>query len=351
MANDPAVPRLPAPPVAALLSEGVDKAAMFLLTLGQEAANDIFRHLGEAEVRQLSTAMARLRTIRREQAAAVHEEAWRWLSSREGFLVDGEQFVRALLAARAASGVGRDQRMMRELAPDSAAGALATALEPVPAKVIGQVLGAEHPQVVAFVLANVPAKQAAEVLGVLPEELQADVVFRMADLKGVSEELIAEVSEVLSEQVKSLGGAVQAQSVGGTKIVADIVNLVDSSVEDRVLTYLDEQSPELAESVRNLMLTFEDLNRLENREMQQLLKEIPREDLLLALKTASQGMKDKIFGNISKAAAEILKDDLSMMGPVKLKDVEKAQTNIVGIARRLAEEGKINLGGGGEDLV
>jgi len=349
MADDALVPRPPLP--AALLAEGVDKAATFLLTVGQDAANEIFRHLGEAEVRQLSTAMARLRTIRRDRAAAVQEEAWRWLSSREGFLIDGEQFVRSLLAARAASGAGRDQKMMRELAPDSAAGALAGALEPVPPKVIGQVLGAEHPQVIAFVLANIPPRQAAEVLAVLPEEQQADVVFRMADLKGVSEELIVEVGAVLKEQMQSLGGAVQAQAIGGTKIVADIVNLVDSAVEDRVLTYLDEQSPELAETVRNLMLTFEDLSRLENREMQQLLKEIPREDLLLALKTASQGMKDKIFGNISKAAAEILKDDLSMMGPVKLKDVEKAQTNIVAIARRLGEEGKINLGGGGEDLV
>ncbi len=339
--------RLPAPAAG-----GLEKAAILLLTLGSEAATAVFRHLSEPEVRQLSAVMAHLRTIPRAQAAAVHEEAWRWLTSREGFLVDGEQFVRQLIAARAAAG-GHEQDTLRDLSRsmDTARDDLATHLEPISAGVIAQVLASEHPQVIAFVLAHLQPKQAAEVLAVLPEDVAPDIVHRISDLKTVSDELLGEVSAVLQRQVQGLGTTSQGgpRGPGSAKLAADIMNLVDKGVEARVFTYLDETAPEVAETIRNLMLTFEDLIRLENRDMQTLLKELPREDLMLALKTASPSMKDKIFSNVSKRAAEIMQDDMSQMGPVKLKDVEKAQMSIVAVARRLAEEQKIAMSGGGGD--
>jgi flagellar motor switch protein FliG len=338
----------PARPLAPV--GGLEKAAILLMTLGSETAAAVFRYLSEGEVRQLSAAMAHLRSIPRTQAAAVHEEAWRWLSSREGFLVDGEQFVRQLIAAG-----GHEQTGMRDLSRsmDPQRDDLAAHLEPVAPQVLAQMLGGEHPQVIAFVLSNLQPKQAAAVLAALPEDLAPDIVHRICDLKDVPDELLAEVSSVIRRQVQGLAQPQHGAShgPGSAKLAADIMNLVDKTVEARVFSALDESAPEVAETIRNLMLTFEDLLRLENRDMQTLLKELPREDLMLALKTASPAMKDKIFANVSKRAAEIMQDDMSQMGPVKLKDVEKAQGSIVAVARRLAEEQKITMGGSGGDAL
>jgi flagellar motor switch protein FliG len=349
MAGAPAsqIPALVAPS-----SAGIEKAAILLLTLGPDAAAGILAHLSEAEVRAVSTAIARLRSIPKTRAAAIHEEAWRWLNGRDGLVVDGEQFVRKIAESKPAGG-GDQSQALREIARQSHAGTdpLAANLEPVSAKVIAQVLATEHPQAIAFVLGRLPAKQAADVLNLLPEETQADLILRITDLQAVSAELVAEVGALLEGEVRGLGGAVQGPATGGTKLAADILNCVDKAVEQRVFAALEEAEAPLAESIRNLMLTFEDLHVLENRDMQTLLKEVPREDLMLALKTATPAMRDKIFGNISARAAEILQDDMSSMGPVKLKDVEKAQSNIVGIARRLGEENKITLGGQGGDAV
>jgi flagellar motor switch protein FliG len=207
---------------------------------------------------------------------------------------------------------------------------------------------------VAFVLSNLQAKQAADVLAKLPEDLGPDILHRISELKDVSPELLDEVGAVLTREVAGLGsaGGEPRAGAGGAKRAADIMNLADKTIEQRVFTYLDETAPEVAETIRNLMLTFEDMARLEKRDMQTLLKEVAREDLMLALKTASPALRDKIFANLSKRAAEIMQDDLSQMGPVKLKDVEKAQQNIVAVARRLGEENKITLGvGGGGDVV
>jgi flagellar motor switch protein FliG len=352
MADVPAPrrPRLTGPAV------GLEKAAILLLTLGPEAAAGVFRHLSDQEVRQLSGAIARLRTIPRDQAAAVHEEAWRWLSNREGFLVDGEHFVRQLVESKQVAGTAQEQEVKRELAraAQDESEVLAQGLEDVAPQAIAQMLATEHPQVIAFVLAHLPPRQAADVLAALPAPLPADVVHRIAGLKNVPGELLADVGSVLHGQLAGLGTAAQggASAGGGARLAAEIMNLVDRTVEEQVFTHLQEAAPELSEQIRNLMLTFEDLARLDNRGMQTLLKEIPREDLLLALKTASPTMRDKIFGNMSQRAAEILQDDLGSMGPVRLREVEKAQSNIVAVARRLEEEQKISLGGGtGEDAL
>ncbi len=344
-----------APRVTRLGSIGLEKAAILLLTLGPEVAAGVLRHLTEQEVRQLSGAIARVRSIPRDRAAAVHEEAWRWLTNREGFLVDGERFVRQLVESKQVAGSGREQDVRRELARASHDGGgepLGQGLEDVAPQAIAQMLAAEHPQVVAFILSHLPARQAADVLAALPEPLPADVVHRIAELKNVPEELASDVGAVLQGQLQGLGSAAQGGSTGGARVAAEILNLVDKTVEAQVFSYFQESAPDVGERIRNLMLTFEDLIRLDNRGMQTLLKEIPREDLMLALRTGSPPMREKIFGNMSQRAAEILQDDLGSMGPVRLRDVEKAQASIVAIARRLEEEQKISLGGGvGEDAL
>jgi flagellar motor switch protein FliG len=330
---------------------GLEKAAILLLTLGSEVASAIFKQLSEVEVRQLSAAIARLRSIPKAQAAAVQEEAWRRLTNREGLLVDGQQFARQLVASALS---GRDAQALREIEGVAATPAetLAMALEPIAPDALAQVLAGEHPQVIAGVLASVAAKQAAEVLAKLPEDLAPDIMLRIADMKkGASPDVLAEVGRVLQGQAQGLGGGEAPTGPPGAKLAADIMNVLDKTVEGRVFAHLEESAPEIAERIRELMLTFDDLSVLENRDMQTLLKEVPREDLMLALKTASPPMRDKIFKNISARAAEILRDDMSSMGPVKLKDVERAQGSIVAIARRLSDEQKITIGGAGGDAL
>jgi flagellar motor switch protein FliG len=321
---------------------GADKAAILLLTLGAEAATSIFRHLDAEEVQALSAAISRLRSIPKEEAAAVHEEAWRWLTNREGFLVDGEQFARTL------TGGGPRAALPRPARSDD----LGASLQGVAPAALAQLLGTEHPQVTAFVLANLEPKQAAQVLAALPEDVGPELLLRIADLQGVSEQLLSEVGQVLQGQVEGLGRAASRPAeAGGRKRAAEIMNQIDKEMGARLFTQLETEAPEVADEIRNLMFTFEDLIALDNRGMQVLLKEIPREDLILALKTASPGMRDKIFGNISQRAAEILQEDMGSMGPVRLKDVEKAQGNIVAIARRLQDEQKITIAGSGDDAL
>lgn len=328
------------------VDDGLEKAAVLLLTLGTEAASNILQHLSESEVRRVSHAMARVRSIPRPLAARVHDEAWRWLSSRDGYLVDGEDFVRRVLAA--ASGA-HDAKARREVASTPW---IASRLDGVPAEAVAKVLADEHPQVIALVVANLGAGQAAEVLVRLADEVQSDVVHRIAELRAVPEEILADVGNAVIGQVERMGATARAGvTTGGAKQAADILNLVGHYVEERILATLDERSPGTADAIRSLMLTFEDLQRLDNRGMQTLLKEIGRDDLLLALKTASPVMQERILTNLSLRAREIMQEDLATLGPVRLKDVERAQAAIVLTARRLAEEQKIKLGMSSDDAL
>jgi flagellar motor switch protein FliG len=348
MATKTVAPRPPA------YASGVEKAAILLLTLGPEAASAVLRQLKEHEVRQLSAAIAKVRLITPAQAAAVHEEAWRRLSNRDGILVDGEHFARdlvggvlAVLGKEGQSSATRDSRRSTQAGGEF----LAETLQPLAPGVLAQVLAAEHPQVTALIIANLNPRQAAGVLAALPEELQPDIVRRIADLQSVSGDVLAELGDVLQGQVQGLARAPEGVEAGGAKLAAKILNVADKALEARVFAQLESEAPEVAEVIRNQMLTFEDLVVLDNRGMQVVLKEVAREDLMLALKTASPTMRDKVFANISQRAAEILREDMSTMGPVKLKDVEKAQANIVAVVRRLEAEQKITLGTGGEDVI
>jgi len=340
----PPEPRRPSP-------RGVEKAAVLLLTLGAEAAAGIMKHLNEDEIHQLTAAIGRLRSVPRAVAAAVNEEAWRRLTEREGFLVDGEGFARALVSG----GKGAQQmHAMRDIerAAKSGKPPLSARFESVAPQVLAQVIAKEHPQVIALIVANLRPRQAADVLAALPETLQADVVHRLTDLQHVSDEVLGELGDLIQDQVQALGGVAQAVIMeGGAKLAAEILNVVPKAVESRVFSELEAEAPEVAETIRQLMFTFEDMVSLTNRDMQLVLKEVARDDLMLALKTASPNMREKIFKNISARAAEVLEEDMSSMGAVKLKDVERAQANIVAVVRRLESEQKITLAGKGDDVI
>jgi flagellar motor switch protein FliG len=210
------------------------------------------------------------------------------------------------------------------------------------AKVLAQFLQEEHPQTIAFILAHLYPAHAGEVFSMIPDDKQAEVAFRITRLGSTSPEVIEEVSKVLRNEIRQ----VQGKQVGGVKPVAEILNFVDSATEERVLTGLNEFEPELADGVRRLMFTFEDLSKIDDQSMQALVREVEKDKWVVAMRTASPTLKKKIFGNMSERAGALLKEELEAMGPVRLRDVEATQREILDFARRLEGEGKIYLTSG-----
>jgi len=335
----------PAPALA-----GVEKAAVLLLSLGPEAATTVLKHLGEAEVRQVSQALARMRTVEPEQLDSVHQEFAERLGA-SGLAVDGKEFARALVTRALPDGAsGTRASILAELDAPGGGGDLGAALAGVPADGLARLLAGEHPQIAALVLAHLGATQAGEVLACLPDDAQSDLVERLARLESVPATLVAEVGSTLREQARALLRP-PGTTAGGPRAVAELMNCANKAVEARVFEQLEARDPKLVSTIRNLMFTFEDCVKLDNRSLQTLLKEVAREDLLLALKTASPELSAKIFSNVSSRAAEILREDMASAGPVKLKDVEAAQLKIIAVLRELEAEGKIVVAGGGKDDV
>jgi flagellar motor switch protein FliG len=221
----------------------------------------------------------------------------------------------------------------------------------VDAKSLANFLIHEHPQTVSVILAHLEPEKKGEVLKRLPETLQAEVVLRMANLDHVAPELISEVDRVLKEELANLGTVEQA-ALGGVQPVAEMLNVMDKNTEKTIMSRIEEKDPILAEEIRKLMFVFEDVIKIDDKGIQALLKEVPNDKLLLALKTANEDIKNKFFKNLSQRAAQMLRDDLTNMGPSRLSDVEGAQVEIVNVARRLESEGKILIArGGSEDAL
>jgi flagellar motor switch protein FliG len=269
----------------------------------------------------------------------VHEEARRRLGGHDGVPVDGERFARQLVGTVRAGPTGQtDERMAHD-----GGELLASRLEAVPAAALAELVAGEHPQTIAVVIANLPARKAADVLALIPEALQADVVHRIADLQPVPAGVLADLAEVLDGQIE----AFRAREPGadGARIAAQILNAAPMPVGERVFAHFAELAPALGETIRGLMFGFEDLVRLDDRGMQIVLQEVPRGDLIVALGTASSSVREKVLANVSPRVAELLKDDLATMGPVGPGEVEQAQASVVAVVRRLEAEGKVTLVG------
>ncbi len=343
--------------VTAAALAGVEKAAVLLLSLGPEAAADVLRHLGESEVRQVSQALARIRTVLPEQLQQVQQEFHERLRGANGLAVDGSSFARTMvsraLADPASPLASAKTAILAELEglPSTDGGDLDDVLDGVPPESLATLLESEHPQVATLILAHVKPALARSVLQHLSEELQSELVERLARLeRAVPPRVLAEVGAIVRDQVKGLmreaGGA-----RGGPKAVAEIMKHADKATEARILDDLESRDPALVGEIRGLLFTFEDCIQLDNRSMQALLKEVAREDLLLALKTASPALSEKIFANVSSRAAEILREDMAASGPARLKDVEAAQARVVATLRELEAEGKVVIAGSGKDDV
>jgi len=332
---------------------GPEKAAVLLLSLGPDVATEVMRHLAEDEVRRVVQAVARVKSVGADRLESVNKEFAELLSQNPSLAVDGREFAMALLsrtqAAQQEKGKGPDaladleQRVIEDTS-------LTDALDGVPPPGLATLLETEHPQVAALILAHLDAGRAAQAITRLPETLQADVVERMARIESVPAGLHGEVGAVLATQLRGLARPA-GSSVGGVRAVAEIVNHLGGELEGKILGVIEERDAELCQKIRALTFTFDDCLKLEARSLQTLLKEVPREDLLFALKTASPVLSEKIFSNISSRAAEILKEDMGSLGPVRLSEVEAAQQRIIATLRELQADGKIVMAGGGGDVL
>jgi len=324
---------------------GYEKAAVLLLYLGEEATSHVFSKLRRDEVKKISGIMAGKNFIPAAVKDSVLDEFLK-KTDATGISSDGDALLKSAL--HSAFGKEKGDALLKELDSDSDVLSDITGLPP---QTLAHFLRNEHPQTIAMILAHLDPGRGAEVLGYYPMELKKDVLMRIATLENVSPEVVEEVGKVLREQLLSVGTS-KSEKIGGAKPAAEILNRMDKSSEEMILEKIEMEDADLSSSLRDLMFVFEDINTIDDRGIQTILKEVNNEQLTLALKTASEELKEKILRNLSDRAAEMLKDDMEAMGPVKLSEVESVQQAIVNITRKLEEQGKIIVGGkGGEDLV
>jgi flagellar motor switch protein FliG len=321
-----------------------EKAALTLLTLGKDLASQVLQHLTEQEVKRLSRAFMAVSEVDRETQFSIAREFRSMMKAGDTLLVDGREFAKSVISNAFGDKAGEG---LLEYITGARKEPISSIIQDVPDKILKGFVQAEHPQTVAFLMTKMNPDQAAKVLQRMGEESQTDILLRVANLNHVKNDVIDEVREVLRSQLK--GSGAEEEEIGGPKSAADILNFFDRANEERIITEIQEMYPDMAEQIRNLMFTFEDCRKIDDKGIQAVLKEVPRDQLVLALKTASNELKDLLFRNVSQRAAQMISEDLDALGPVKLKDVEKAQQGIVDIVRRLESEGKIVVGGGGAE--
>jgi flagellar motor switch protein FliG len=319
-----------------------EKAALTLLSLGKDVAAQVMQNLNEDEVKAISRAFLNVSEVDRETQLVTSVDFLKMLRASHTMLVDGREFAKSVIST--AFDQSKSEALL-EYVNGTRKLPIGTIIGGVPEKLLYGFVSAEHPQTAAFLMTVMNPDQAASVLKLMQPEIQTDVLIRISNLSNVKADIVDEVRDVLQSQLSGDGSA--AEEIGGPKSAADILNFIDRTSEERIIAEIEETFPDLAETIRNLMFTFEDVKKIDDRGIQTVLKDVPREQLVLALKTASPELRDCVFRNVSQRAAEMIKEDLEALGPTKLKDVEKAQQGIVDIVRRLEEDGKIVIGGGG----
>lgn len=326
---------------------GVRKAAVLCLVLGDEAASEIFKFLEEDEVQAISREIATLSRVSSEMADDVVEEFHQMMLARSYVMSGGLDYAKRLLVK--AYGPEIAKRVLDKITRSLESTAGFEALQKADPQQLSKLFQNEHPQTIALVLAHLDASTAADTLQSLPAEQHADVVLRMANLQAISQDVIRRVSVVLDQKLKSAGSD-NRQTVGGFKTVAELCNRLDREVSQKLIEEMEVSNPELALQVRNMMVTFDDLLLIDDLGIREILQRVDKKSLTLALKGTIPELQDKFFANMSQKAVEMMKEEMDFMGQVKLKDVTAAQREIVEVMRELDEQGIISLGGsGGED--
>jgi flagellar motor switch protein FliG len=330
-----------APAPAAKTRNGVERAAILLMTLGEAEAAKVLKHMGAKSVQKIGAAMAQMNGVSRDEVKSVISGFASELENHTSLGIGADDYVRKVLVS--ALGEQRAAGLIDRILTGRSSKGL-EALKWMDPRAIAEVIGQEHPQIVAIVLAYLEADQSAQVLALLPDSVRADVMMRIATMDGIQPAALVELDEALEKQFMNHTSGSKTSALGGTKVAANILNLIPGDKQTAVIEEISKVDETLSTKIQDLMFVFDNLMGVDDRGMQELLRAVPSEQLLLALKGAEPDLRDKIFKNMSQRAAETLREDLEAKGPVKLSEVEGAQKEILTMARKLADAGTISLG-------
>jgi flagellar motor switch protein FliG len=328
---------------------GVERAAILMLSLNEEDAATIFRHLEPKQVQRLGMAMASLAEFGHDRVVAVHRQFIEDIQKYTNIGIGSQDFVRNAL--NAALGVDKASNLVDQIIMGSGSKGL-DSLKWMDARQVASIIQNEHPQIQTIVLSYLDPEQSAEILSQFADRVRIDLMMRIANLEEVQPAALTELNEIMEKQFAGQAGA-QAAKMGGLKAAANIMNYLDTNIEGMMMDSIRETDEEMAQQIQDLMFVFENLIDVDDRGIQTLLRDVPQDQLQKALKGADDSLRDKLLRNMSKRAAEMLQDDLEAMGPIRVSEVEAAQKEILSIARRLSEAGEIMIGGsgGGDDFL
>lgn len=328
--------------------KGIERAAVVLMALGEDHAAEILKHLDPRELHKIGVAMTSLNNLNRDQISEIIHTFNEEVHNQTSMMLDSQNYVRGVLIRA----LGREKaKGILEHIFDGESRSGVDSLKWMDASAIAGGLRDEHPQVVALVLSSLQPEQAAEIVNLLPSPLRDEALLRVAILDEIPSGALAELNELIEKQVMRNINAAATSKIGGPKRAAEILGRLDTDVEGQILDKIKEVDADLGTKIEDMMIVFENLLGLSDRDIQALLREVSSETLLVALRGADEAVRRKIMGNMSKRAAELLRDDLEAMPPVKLSDVETAQKDIMATAKRLAEAGEITLSTKGDQLV
>ncbi|HVX66555.1 MAG TPA: flagellar motor switch protein FliG [Bryobacteraceae bacterium] len=337
-------------PSAAAPLEGLQKAAILLVTLGDQASAELLKQLSEEEVQRVSKEVARMSAIATEQSEAVLEEFYQMTVAHDYVLQGGIDYARKVLVNAFGPDAARRvlDRIIKALGSEVAT---FDALQKADPQQLAKFIHSEHPQMIALILSHLNPTQAANLLTSLPPEIRSDVALRMASLDQISPEIIAKVASIIGQKLKALG-EFSRESVGGVRAVSELLNRLDSTSSKEILDKIEQQDANLCETIRHLMFVFEDLMLVDSSGIKEILARVDRKMLTVALKGTSEELKNKFMECMSQRGSEMLREDMEALGPVKIKEVEAAQQQIIAIVRQLESEGVVSLKGAvGEQFV
>lgn len=325
----------------------LERAAILLMSLGEADAAQILKHMGPKEVQKIGLTMSQLKNVTRAQVEEVLGDFLEDVGEQTGLGVGADSYIRRMLTE--ALGEDKANGLIDRILLGGNTTGLDT-LKWMEPRAVADIIRFEHPQIQAIVLSYLDSDQSAEIIRFFDPKVRLDVMLRVAALESVQPQALQELNDILEKQFSGSTGT-QTTSMGGIKVVADIMNNLDSTVEGDLMDAIKEVDEGLGEEIEDLMFVFDNLADLDDKDLQTMLREVKPETLTLALKGAEARVQEKIFKNMSKRAAELLRDDLEALGPVRVSEVEGSQKEILGVARRLAEEGTINLASSGDEMV
>lgn len=325
----------------------LERAAILLMSLGETDAAQVLKHMGPKEVQKIGLAMSQLQNVSRADVEEVLGDFLEDVGEQTGLGVGADSYIRRMLSE--ALGEDKANGLIDRILLGGNTTGLDT-LKWMEPRAVADIIRFEHPQIQAIVLSYLDSDQSAEILRFFDPKVRLDVMLRVAALESVQPQALQELNDILEKQFSGSGGT-QTTSMGGVKVVANIMNNLDSNVEGELMDAIKEIDEGLGEEIEDLMFVFDNLADLDDKDLQILLREIKPETLTLAMKGAEVRVQDKIFKNMSKRAAELLRDDLEAQGPVRVSEVESSQKEVLGVARRLADEGTINLASGSDEMV